>query len=291
MTGDLDVPEFDYDAGGKSQGGRPRWTTVMTAMRLPTSSPASARPLRRSAAAAPLRDDDYDQIDEAIADLEEQRDFSAVGLGRRRQAPPRQPCGRRSRGAALCWMTTTILAQASMCRMPLLPHRAQLRPLLSDGCRPWRAGAAGRHWRVCADAPAAAARSRPPLRPLFSRPIRPGESRAGNAWRQGCSQSGYRRIRQSGGQQACGGRADGTGFENRNAGRSGWKTAPRVVLPGPAKTDPALQEESRKQRRLRRKPAKSEERVAEQPAEDASLVKTRSRQRFAEKSPHHGGQV
>ena len=46
-----------------------------------------------------------------------------------------------------------------------------------------------------------------------------------------------------------------------------------MVLPGPAKTDPALQEAETAAVPFDAN-AKSEERVAEQPAEDASLIKS-----------------
>ena len=81
-TGDLDVPDFDYDAEEKPQSaatGDDYDGGYAPSYQQPNGS--AAYPAVPSAQAAQYEDEDYEQINEAIADLEQERDFGSAALG------------------------------------------------------------------------------------------------------------------------------------------------------------------------------------------------------------------
>ncbi len=272
MTGDLDVPEFDYAAEERTQSASAAddeyEAEYSPSYRQPNGAAAYA-PAATSRQTDGYEDEDYDQINEAIADLEQERDYGASGLGAAAAAArPSQP--RRD----------FVLDDDDNFGASLeVPHAPAASPRGGSGRSYLMAaglgalaliGGIGAFALTRGGDGAASTVAAPVVLKADSSPVKVAPETPGGKVVPNQDIAVF--------DKAAGGKpADAAQTELVSNTETpvdlAEKAAPRVVLPGPAKTDPALQGVDAVP--VEADPnAKSEERVAEQAADDASLVKS-----------------
>lgn len=275
MTGDLDVPDFDYAAEESGQGASASGDEYDAEYAPPYRQPngnaayAPAPPVQT----ARYDDGDYEQIDEAVAELEQEREYNSAGLGQAAAAAGAAAASRQSQprrdfvlddddsfGASLDVPQAPMAARRSSGRSYLMAAGLGALALL---------GGIGAFALTRGGDPAAPAAA-PVVLKADSGPVKVAPETPGGKVVPNQDIAVFDKAAGEAPAEA----AQTELVSNTEAPVDlAEKAAPRVVLPGPAKTDPALQE-AEAASVAPDASAKAEDRVAEQAAEDVSLVKT-----------------
>jgi hypothetical protein len=274
-TGDLDVPEFDYEAeettpdasvsGNEYDGDyAPSYQQNGNASYAPSPSVQTAK----------YEDEDYDQINEAIAELEQERDYGSAGLGQAaaaaagaasvsRQSPPRRDFvldDEDNFGASLDVPLAPAAVRRSSGRSYLLAAGLGALALV---------GGIGAYALTRGGDGAASTAAAPVVLKADSSPVKVAPETPGG---KVVPNQDIAVFDKAAGDKPADAAQTELVSKTETPVDLAAKAAPRVVLPGPAKTDPTLQETDAAVSEPDPS-AKSEERIAEQPADDASLVK------------------
>jgi hypothetical protein len=276
MTGELDVPEFDY-AEGETRQGPAALDDEYDAEYAPShQQPAGSAAYAPAATAQVSRyeDENYDPIDEAVAELEQERGYSSSELGQAaaaaagvaaasRQSQPRREFvldDDDNFGASLEVPRAPAPVRRSAGRSYLMA--ASLGALALIGGIGAYALTRGGDTSAPAAAPVVLKAEPGPVKVA---PETPGGKVVPN--------QDIAVFDKAAGETPAEAAQTELVSKTEAPVDLAEKAAPRVVLPGPAETNPALQEAEAAQAAPESN-AKSEDRVAEQPVDDVSLVKT-----------------
>ena len=274
LTGELDVPEFDYDGEEKPQSAAApgdEYGSNYEPSYQQTNGNAAYAPAA-AVTAARYEDENYDQIDEATAELEEERDYGAAGLGQAAAGAAMAARQTQTRREFVLDDEDNFGASLDVPQAPAAVRRSSGRSYLMAaglGALALLGGIGAFALTRGGDGAASTAAAPVVLKadpaPVKVAPETPGGKIVPNQNIAVFDKAAGEKPAES---------AQTELVSNTEAPVDlAAKAAPRVVLPGPAKTDPALQEADAV-------PAaadagvKSEDRVAEQPADDASLVQS-----------------
>jgi SPOR domain len=271
MTGEFDVPEFDYEAGEQRQ------SAADASDEYDGGYEPAYRPNGSSYAPAPavetarLEDEDYDQINEAVADLEQERGFNSEGLGQAAAVAASAASMARPGQTRRDFVLDDDDNFGASLDVPLAPAAVRRSPgrsyLMAAGLGALALmGGIGAYALTRGGDSADPTAAAPVVLKADSSPVKVAPETPGGKVVPNQDIAVFDKPTD----------AAQTELVSKTEAPVDLaaKAAPRVVLPGPAKTDPALQEETVAAPAEPQPSAKSEERVAEQPADDASLVKT-----------------
>jgi hypothetical protein len=277
VTGDLDVPEFAYEAEETAQSASvssdeydgdyaPSYQQNGNASYAPSPSVQTAQ----------YEDEDYDQINEATADLEQERDYGSAGLGQAaavaagaaaasRQSQPRRDFvldDEDNFGASLDVPLAPVSVRRSSGRSYLMAAGLGALALVGGigAFALTRGGGDG----------AASTAAAPVVLKADSSPVKVAPETPGG---KVVPNQDIAVFDKAAGDKPADAAQTELVSKTETPVDLAAKAAPRVVLPGPAKTDASLQETDA----AASEPdpgVKSEERIAEQPAEDVSQVKS-----------------
>jgi hypothetical protein len=277
MTGDLDVPDFDYAAEEKSQSASASDeeydSEYSPSYQQPDAGPALTP--APSVPAARYEDEDYDQFNEANAGLEQERDYSSSSLGHAAAVAAAASMSRQDQTRHDFVLDDDDNFGASL-EVPHAPAAAVRRSsgrsyLMAAGLGALAlVGGIGAYALTRGGDNTVAAAVAPVVLKADSSPVKVAPETPGG---KVVPNQDIAVFDKAAGDKPVEAAQTELVSNTETPVDLAEKTAPRVVLPGPAKTDPALQETDA----AAAEPdlnAKSEERVIEQPADDASLVKT-----------------
>ena len=273
MTGDLDVPEFDYAAEETSQGA-PASGDEYDGEYAPSYQQANGNAAYApapSVQAARYEDADYDQINEAISELEQERAHNSADLGTAAAAAAAASRQSQPRRDFVLDDDDSFGASLDVPQAPMAARRGPGRSyLMAAGLGALALIGGIGAFALTRGGDTAAPTAAPVVLKADSAPVKVAPETPGGKVVPNQDIAVYDKAAGEAPADA----AQTELVSNTEAPVDlAEKAAPRVVLPGPAKTDPALQEAEAAPAAPDAN-AKAEDRVPEQPADDASLVKT-----------------